>query len=76
MGVSCGDDPALDEAETICASAGAAIARLPGGELSDPRAVSITSFPAALALSIALAEQAGVDVDAPEWAGTYEGTAR
>jgi fructoselysine-6-P-deglycase FrlB-like protein len=76
MGVTCGDDPLLDEAERICASAGATVARVPGGELGDPRTVSIASFPAALALSIALAEQAGVDVDAPEWAGTYERTAR
>lgn len=76
IGIGARDDPVLEEAERICASAGATTTRVPGGELSDPRASAITSFPAALALSIALAEQAGVDVDAPEWAGTYERTAR
>jgi fructoselysine-6-P-deglycase FrlB-like protein len=76
LGLGGSDDPQLEEAESSCASTGATVTRIPGADLSDSRAVAITTFPAALALSIALAEHAGIDVDAPEWAGTYERTAR
>jgi fructoselysine-6-P-deglycase FrlB-like protein len=76
VSVRCGDDALLDEAESVCQSAGATVIRLPGGELGDPRCASLLSFPAALALTIALAEQAGVDVDAPPWVSAYERTSR
>jgi fructoselysine-6-P-deglycase FrlB-like protein len=76
VSVVCGDDPQLAEAESVCRSAGATVIGLTGAEASDPRVAPILSFPAALALAIALAERSGVDVDAPWWAGAYERTAR
>lgn len=74
LAVSIGDDPLVAEAEAVCATAGATVVRLPAG--GEPRCAAIASFPAALALSIALAQRAGVDVDAPAWVGAYERTAR
>jgi fructoselysine-6-P-deglycase FrlB-like protein len=69
-------DPLLSEAEAICSSTGATVLRLPGGDLGDPRLVGLHSFPAALALTIGLAERTGLDVDAPEWLSVYAKTSR
>jgi D-arabinose 5-phosphate isomerase GutQ len=76
LSVDCGPDLLVDEAEHICAAMGAATLRLPGAEHSDSRLAALHSFPAALALAIALAEKAGRDVDAPGWVGVYEMTSR
>ena len=76
LSVACGEDPLLEEAESVCQSAGATVIRLPGAEVGDPRIASILSFPSALALAIALAERSGIDVDAPWWVSAYEQTAR
>jgi glucosamine 6-phosphate synthetase-like amidotransferase/phosphosugar isomerase protein len=69
-------DPLLAEAEAICASTGANVLRLPGGDLADSRLVGLLSFPGALALAIGLAERAGIDVDAPDWLSVYAKTSR
>jgi fructoselysine-6-P-deglycase FrlB-like protein len=78
LAVTIGDDRdrLLAEAEEVCQAAGATIIRLATGESDDPRCSSILSFPPALALAIALAERAGVDVDSPTWVSAYERTAR
>jgi fructoselysine-6-P-deglycase FrlB-like protein len=70
------DDPLATEAEEVCALTGAAVIRVPGGDLGDPRLAPISSFPAALALAIGLAKQAGRDVDSPSWADAYARTSR
>ena len=69
-------DPALREAEEICASTGATVVRVPDGEFVDPRLTPLLSFPATLALAINLGTKAGIDVDDPSWARAYERTAR
>ena len=69
-------DAALDEAEELCRRAGATVLRAPGGEVADRRLAPITSFPAATAVAIALAEAAGHDVDHPAWTEAYYATAR
>jgi fructoselysine-6-P-deglycase FrlB-like protein len=69
-------DAALDEADALCRRAGATVLRAPGGELADRRLAPITTFPAATAVAIALAEAAGHDVDHPAWTEAYYATAR
>lgn len=69
-------DPLLAEAEATCAETGAAVVRAPGGTGADARLAALTTFPAALALSIVLGRRAGHDVDRPGWADAYYATAR
>jgi fructoselysine-6-P-deglycase FrlB-like protein len=71
-----GSDALLAEAEQTCAATGASVLRVPGGALADPRLATLSTFPAALALSIALGREAGHDVDRPAWADAYFATAR
>jgi glucosamine 6-phosphate synthetase-like amidotransferase/phosphosugar isomerase protein len=70
-----GDD-LIVEAEEICRARGAQVLKAPGGDEADRRLSSITTFPASLALAVALALRAGLDADAPEWVSAYYGTAR
>ena len=69
-------DPLVDEADMICARLGATVLRAPGGSESDRRLAAITTFPAALVLSVELALRGGHDPDAPDWIGLYYATAR
>jgi fructoselysine-6-P-deglycase FrlB-like protein len=71
-----GDDAVVVEAEETCRGAGAAVVRLPGGDALDPRLAGLSTFPAALALAIALGLHAGLDVDHPAWADSYYRTTR
>ena len=73
---STGADPQLDEAEATCRATGATVVRLPDGEAVDRRLAAITTFPAAVALSIELGLGAGHDVDRPSWVDAYLATAR
>ena len=70
-----GRDALLDEALAVCRGRGAAVRRLPdpGG---DPRLAAVTTFPAALAHAIALAQTRGIDPDDPPWKAAYLTTAR
>jgi fructoselysine-6-P-deglycase FrlB-like protein len=70
------DDPLTGEAEEICRRRGAYVLRAPGGAEADRRLAAITTFPAALALSVELALRAGWDADNPDWIDTYFTTAR
>jgi hypothetical protein len=50
--------------------------RAPGGAESERRLAAITTFPAALALSVELALRRGHDPDQPDWIEVYYSTAR
>ena len=65
-----------DEAERLCAAAGATTLRLPAAARADARLAPITTLPAAAALSAELALAAGHDVDKPAWTDAYYETAR
>jgi hypothetical protein len=52
------------------------VVRAPGGSEADRRLAAITTFPAALALSVVLAMRRGHDPDQPDWIETYYSTAR
>lgn len=69
-------DPLVDEADEVCARLGASVLRATGGAESDRRLAPITTFPAALALSVEFALRGGHDPDEPEWIGVYYSTAR
>ncbi|MBA2642931.1 MAG: SIS domain-containing protein [Actinobacteria bacterium] len=69
-------DPLVDEADEMCIRQGATVLRAPGGAESDRRLAAITTFPAALALSVELALRGGYDPDQPEWIEAYYATAR
>jgi fructoselysine-6-P-deglycase FrlB-like protein len=69
-------DPFVDEADEVCARRGAAVLRAPGGSRNDRRLAAITTFPAALALSVELALRGGHDPDRPDWVENYNSTAR
>lgn len=69
-------DPLLDEAAGILADGGARVVRIPGDEAADPRLAPIMALPQAIALSIDMAHLAGLDADAPSWAGAYDQTSR
>jgi glucosamine--fructose-6-phosphate aminotransferase (isomerizing) len=71
-----GADPLIDETLRLVASRGAEVATAPGGSLGDPRVSPVTTFPAAIALSVLLGLRGGRDVDHPEWINTYYTTAR
>jgi len=69
-------DPLLDEAEGILEEGGARIVRITGDADADPRLAPIMALPHAIALAIDLAHMAGLDADAPQWAGAYDKTSR
>jgi fructoselysine-6-P-deglycase FrlB-like protein len=69
-------DPLVDEADEVCARQGATVLRAPGGSESDRRLAAITTFPAALALSVEFALRGGHDPDRPDWVENYNSTAR
>ena len=70
------DDPLLAEAERTCASRGATVVRLPGGDLADRRLAPITALPAITAMAASLALTGGLDPDHPSWEAAYYQTAR
>ncbi len=70
------DDPLLDEAERLCATRGATVVRLPGGDEADRRVAPITALPAITAFAAALAITGGHDADHPSWEAAYYQTAR
>lgn len=76
VGLPTGPDALIDEAGVLAASLGADVVTAPGGELADPRVSPVTTFPAAIALSVLLGLRGGFDVDNPEWISTYYRTAR
>jgi glucosamine--fructose-6-phosphate aminotransferase (isomerizing) len=69
-------DSLVDETAEVCALLGAAVLRAPGGAKNDRRLAPITTFPAALALSVELALRGGHDPDRPAWIEAYYSTAR
>jgi glucosamine--fructose-6-phosphate aminotransferase (isomerizing) len=69
-------DPLGDEALRLCAETGAVTVRMPGVAGADTRLAPITTIPAAAALSAALAQAGGHDVDQPSWTDAYYETAR
>ena len=69
-------DPLLDEAMDVLAQGGARGVRLAGDPAADPRLAPVMALPGAIALSIDMALAAGLDPDAPEWAGAYDRTSR
>jgi hypothetical protein len=76
LSLRAGADPLLDEAERLCAAAGATVVRCPSDPAADPRLAAITSLPATSALAAGLALRAGRDVDQPAWTAAYYETAR
>jgi glutamine---fructose-6-phosphate transaminase (isomerizing) len=70
------DDSLVDEAERVCASLGAAVLQIPGGQDADARLSPVTTFPAALAVAVTLGVRSGLDVDKPDWIDAYYATAR
>ena len=70
------DDALLEEAERTCASRGATVLRLPGGDVADRRLAPITALPAITAIAASLALTAGRDPDHPSWEAAYYQTAR
>lgn len=69
-------DPFLAEARGLWRSSGATYVEIPFGAQLDARVVPIVSFPAGVALAVALAGGAGFDADHPWWIGAYLSTAR
>jgi len=69
-------DPLLDEAEGILEEGGARVIGITGDADADPRLAPIMALPHAIALAIDLAHMAGLDADAPQWAGAYDKTSR
>jgi fructoselysine-6-P-deglycase FrlB-like protein len=70
------EDPLAEEAAGLFGRLGARVARAPGGGRAAAALAAITTFPAALALSVGLALRAGHDPDRPAWIDTYYQTAR
>ncbi len=69
-------DPLLREAAEVLAEGGARVVELAGDPDADPRLAPVMALPHAVALSIDLALLAGLDPDAPAWAGAYDRTSR
>lgn len=69
-------DPLLDEAAAILEEGGARGVHIAGDPGADPRLAPIMVLPHAVALAIDLAQMAGLDADAPQWAGAYDRTSR
>lgn len=75
------DDPLRAEAEGILGDAGARVVHVDGaadgpGHPPDARLAPIVALPGVIALAIDLALMAGLDPDAPAWAGAYDRTSR
>jgi fructoselysine-6-P-deglycase FrlB-like protein len=64
------------EALRLVKERGAKILQAPGADLTDVRLAAITSFPAAIALSVELANKTGTNIDKPGWIDLYYTTAR
>ena len=71
-----GDDPLVDEAEDACRARGATVLRAPAVEGADRRLATITTLPAAVALSARIGVERGLDVDRPAWLDDYYRVAR
>lgn len=69
-------DPLLDEATAIMAEGGAEVLTIHGDPATDPRLAPVMALPGAIGLAIDLAALAGLDPDAPAWAGAYDRTSR
>lgn len=69
-------DPLLDEAGGILAEGGAEVVAIAGDPDADARLAPAMALPEAIAMSIDLALLAGLDPDAPAWAGAYDRTSR
>lgn len=69
-------DPLLHEAAQVLAEGGAQVVHLRGDDHADPRLAPVMALPHAVALSIDFALMAGLDPDAPAWAGAYDRTSR
>ena len=69
-------DPLLDEAAQILGDGGARVVQIEGDADADPRLAPMMALPHAIALSIDMAQMAGLDADAPQWAGAYDKTSR
>ena len=69
-------DPLLQEAAGILAEGGADMVAIDGDPDADPRLAPIMALPGAIGLAVDLAMQAGLDPDAPSWAGAYDQTSR
>ncbi len=69
-------DPLLDEAAAIMAEGGARVVALHGDPATDPRLAPIMALPGAIGLAIDFAALAGLEPDAPAWAGAYDRTSR
>jgi len=52
------------------------VVRIEGDPRADPRLAPIMALPHAIALAIDMAHLAGLDADAPSWAGAYDRTSR
>ncbi len=69
-------DPLLAEAGRVLGEGGAEVVEIHGDPGADDRLAPIMALPRAIALSIDLAQQAGLDPDAPAWADAYDRTSR
>jgi fructoselysine-6-P-deglycase FrlB-like protein len=69
-------DPLAHEAALALAARGAEVLMVPGSERQDPRLSPITSFPYFAALAIEQGLRKGLNVDHPDWLGSYKATAR
>jgi hypothetical protein len=70
-----GFDPAVEAAEHICRSRGAAVVHLRAPK-ADGRLIAATAFPYAVALAGRLGLRRGLDIDHPAWLEAYHATAR
>ena len=68
--------PLLDEAATIMGNAGARVVTIHGNPETDPRLAPIMVLPEAIRLAVDFALLAGLNPDAPAWAGAYDRTSR
>jgi glucosamine--fructose-6-phosphate aminotransferase (isomerizing) len=69
-------DPLLDEAMGVLAEGGADVVAVTAAPAADARLAPIMALPELLALAIDFALMAGLDPDAPAWAGAYDRTSR
>lgn len=76
VGIHARGDTLLEETEAICATRGATVLRVPGGDLADSRLSSVTAFPGAVALAARIGVERGLDVDTPAWTDAYYAVAR
>lgn len=69
-------DPLLEEAARVLAEGGAEVVAISPAPEADARLAPIMALPEVLALAIDYALMAGLDPDAPAWAGAYDRTSR